>query len=181
MERLEAKIVEKEKCLNEAHEKLNDLTRESTATRETLEKKLEEQAREFETRLSLLNAEHELILKDVRQSKETAVSRLSKQMDVQKTESERTVSELREALSRKESENVELEARVRECEDALGKDKDERNQRLIEIQKNLEKEIESLKAAIDIKNIDLVQLRTKNNELMTKVLIYTFHFKYNRV
>lgn len=167
--------MEKEKSVQEAHTKLSELTRESSAVREALEKKLEEQEREYETRLGLLNAEHELILKEVRASKETAVSRLSKQLESERAESDKSMGELREALRRKESENAELEARLAECEDALAKDKDERNQRLIEIQRNLEKEIESLKAAIDIKNIDLVQLRTKNNELMTKVKQDTIH------
>jgi uncharacterized coiled-coil DUF342 family protein len=51
----------------------------------------------------------------------------------------------------------------------LAKDKDERIQRFIEAQHTLEKEIESLRAALDIKNIDLFELRTKNNELETKV------------
>lgn len=169
MEKLESRIVEKERNLVDIHEKLSELTRESSATRQALERKLVEQEREFETQLSLLNAEHDLILKEVRTSKETTISRLSKQMESERVESERVMGELRETLARKEIENVELVARLRECEDALAKDKDERNQRLIEIQRNLEKEIESLKAAIDIKNIDLVQLRTKNNELVTKV------------
>lgn len=169
MEKLEARIIEKEKSLTESHNKLADLTRESTEIREALEKKLSEQEIDYQTQLNLLNAEHELILKDVRQSKETAVSRLQKQVESQKAESDRLIDDLREQLARKESENAELEARLRECEDALAKDKDERIQRLLDIQKTLEKEIESLKAAIDIKNIDLVQLRTKNNELMTKV------------
>ena len=66
------------------------------------------------------------------------------------------------------SENIDLEARVKECEEALSKDKDERITRLLDIQHNLEKEIESLKAALDIKNLDLFDLRTKNNELVTQ-------------
>ena len=42
-------------------------------------------------------------------------------------------------------------------------------QRLLDVQRNLEREVESLKAAIDIKNTDLFELRAKNNELTTKV------------
>lgn len=64
---------------------------------------------------------------------------------------------------------MELEIKIKECEEALAKDKDERIQRLLDIQRNLEKEIESLKAALDIKNLDLFELRTKNNELVTQV------------
>ena len=45
-------------------------------------------------------------------------------------------------------------------------------QRLLDIQHNLEKEIESLKAALEIKNLDNFELRTKNNELETKVENY---------
>ena len=63
-----------------------------------------------------------------------------------------------------------METRIKECEETLAKDKDERIQRLLDTQRNLEKEIESMKAAIDIKNSDLFELRTKNNELMTKVI-----------
>ena len=66
-------------------------------------------------------------------------------------------------------ENSELDARIKECEETLAKDKDERIQRLLDMQRNLEKEIESLKTALDIKNVDLFDLRTKNNELTTKV------------
>ena len=63
-----------------------------------------------------------------------------------------------------------METRIKECEETLAKDKDERIQRLLDTQRNLEKEIESMKAAIDIKNSDLFELRTKNNELITKVI-----------
>lgn len=156
----------------EALDQLDRARIESRETRSQLEKKLAEQETEYETRLKLLEAEHDLIVKDVKQSKESTISRLNKQLETQKAENEQAVSELRETLARKEAENAELAARLRECEDALAKDKDERIQRLLDIQRTLEKEIESLKAAIDIKNIDLVQLRTKNNELVTKVENY---------
>jgi len=79
------------------------------------------------------------------------------------------------------SENVELESKIRECEETLAKDNDERIQRLVDIQRNLEKEIESLKTALDIKNVDLFELRTRNNELTTKLDNYhEIDMKYRR-
>merc|ERR1719215_1345220 len=86
-----------------------------------------------------------------------------------RVENETLVADLREQLKNKEIQNVELEIRIKECEETLAKDKDERIQRLLDIQHNLEKEIESLKAALDIKNCDLFDLRKKNNELTTKL------------
>ncbi len=74
-----------------------------------------------------------------------------------------------------------METRIKECEETLAKDSDERIQRLVDIQRNLEKEIESLKTALDIKNADLFELRTRNNELTTKLDNYNeLDIKYRR-
>lgn len=76
---------------------------------------------------------------------------------------------------------MDLDARIKECEDALSKDKDERISRLLDIQHTLEKEIESLKAALDIKNLDLFELRTQNNKLVTQCDNYNeMNMKYRR-
>ena len=68
------------------------------------------------------------------------------------------------------SENVKLETKIREFEETLAKYSDERTQRLVDIQRNLDKEIESPKTALDIKNDNLLELRTQNNELEDLIL-----------
>lgn len=76
---------------------------------------------------------------------------------------------------------MDLDAKIKECEDALSKDKDERISRLLDIQHTLEKEIESLKAALEIKNLDLFELRTQNNKLVTQCDNYNeMNMKYRR-
>ena len=117
--------------------------------------------------------ENDLIVKDLKQEKEANVKRLNKLLETQKSDNDKIVFELRENLETKTNENNDLNARVKEFEETLAKDKDERIQRLLDTQHNLEKEIESLKAALEIKNIDIYDLRTKNNELITKVDMYT--------
>lgn len=74
-----------------------------------------------------------------------------------------------------------MDARIKECEEALSKDKDERISRLLDIQHTLEKEIESLKAALEIKNLDLFELRTQNNKLVTQCDNYNeMNMKFRR-
>jgi chromosome segregation ATPase len=167
-----SEIEEKEKRLQTTHESLARLNQESNETKAKLEKQLATLEEEYKTQLGLVNMEHELIVKDLKQEKETSVKRLNKVIDAMKIENEKTVFELKEQLENKTSVNAELEGRVREFEETLAKDKDERIQRLLDSQRNLEKEIESLKAALDIKNLDLFDLRTKNNELTTKLENY---------
>jgi hypothetical protein len=125
--------------------------------------------REHRAQVSLLGGEHELAVSELRQDRDVTVRRLGETMEAMRVESERRISELNEQLAVRLSERAELERRVVECEAALAKDKDERVQRLLDVQSNLEREVESLKAAIDIKNTDLFELRAKNNELTTKV------------
>jgi hypothetical protein len=69
-------------------------------------------------------------------------------------------------------EKTDLEMRIKEFEETLAKDKDERIQRLLDTQHTLEKEIDSLKAALDMRGQDLLKLRSKNNELTTKLEDY---------
>ena len=167
-----SEIEEKEKKLQMTHESLARLNQESNEAKAKLEKQIASLEEEYKTQLGLVNMEHELIIKDLKQEKETSVKRLNKVIDTMKIENEKTVYELKEQLENKTSVNAELESRVREFEETLAKDKDERIQRLLDSQRNLEKEIESLKAALDIKNLDLFDLRTKNNELTTKLENY---------
>jgi chromosome segregation ATPase len=159
----------KERSVVELQEKLVKSVDESKSSILNLEKTIIEIKNEHRIQLSILNAEHDLLLKDLKQDRDASIKRLNHQIETMKVENEQQVFELTEQLDLKVSENAELERRVTECEEALAKDKDERIQRLLDIQRNLEREVESMKTAIDIKNTDLFDLRAKNNELTTKV------------
>jgi chromosome segregation ATPase len=169
LKRLERTIEEKEANLRFTNENLSKMSKEWNEVRASLERNLAQQDAEYKTQLSLLSMEHELIVKDLKQTSESTVSRLSKQMELSRAENEKKIENLQFELEKKTQESCDLESRLKECEEALSKDKDERIQRLLDIQHNLEKEIESLKAALDIKNEDLLKLRSQNNELTTKV------------
>lgn len=166
---MEKVIDDKETNLSQVTKDLEKLSKESAEMRTNLETKLAEQEKEHIIQLDLLSKEHDLVVKDIERNKETLTNRLNKQLETLKAESEKQIAQLQDELEKKLNENTELESRLKECEEALAKDKDERIQRLLDTQHNLEKEIESLKAALDIKNKDLVKLRTQNNELITKV------------
>ncbi len=160
---------------------LDQLLTESNETQRQLEKTLKTLKEEHEVEYNLMKKEHELIVNDLKQEKESNTKRLNKIIETGKAENEKIIFELKEQLKNKLSENAELEARLIECEETLAKDKDERIQRLLDTQHNLEKEIESLKAALDIKNMDLFEMRTKNNELITKVDNYNeLNMKFRR-
>lgn len=166
---LKSEIGEKDRALKQTQTNLANLTTEMNDMRAKLESQLAKQAEEYEIRRQLTVQEHELIVRDLKQERERDVKRLNKSIESLKLENEHQVGELREQLERKSAENAELDTRVREFEETLAKDKDERIQRMLDTQHNLEKEIESLKTALDIKNADLFDLRTKNNELTTKM------------
>lgn len=152
--------------------KLDRVTQESIETKKKYEKQIASLEEEHVTILNMRNMEHELIVKDLKQEKDTNVKRLNKLLETQKSDYEKVVFELKENLETKTNENNDLNTKIIEFEETLAKDKDERMQRLLDIQHNLEKEIESLKAALEIKNLDNFELRTKNNELETKVENY---------
>ena len=137
--------------------------------RQRYEKQIASLEEEHTSLLNMRAMEHELIVKDLKQEKDTSVKRLNKLLETQKSDYDKIVFELKENLETKTNENNDLNTRIKEFEETLAKDKDERMQRLLDTQHNLEKEIESLKAALEIKNLDIFELRTKNNELITKV------------
>lgn len=149
--------------------KLEKLLIESSETKKKLETRLEDLKAKHESECIAIQKQTDRMINDIRQEKESSISRLNKMMETTKIENEHLVADLRDQLKTKQDENIELDIRIKECEETLAKDKDERIQRLIDIQHNLEKEIESLKTALDIKNMDLFDLRTKNNELTTKL------------
>jgi hypothetical protein len=166
-------IEEKEKRLQTTQANLGNLTHELIETKQRHENQIAALIEEHNTLLNMKVMENDLIVKDLKHEKEANVKRLNKLLETQKSDNDKMVFELRENLETKTNENNDLNARVKEFEETLAKDKDERIQRLLDTQHNLEKEIESLKAALEIKNIDIYDLRTKNNELITKVDNYT--------
>lgn len=169
VKRLNSVIGSKEEELIETGNELTRVRNDSLKKVTELEAKLVELDQEHKIQIQYKDAEHDLIIKDLNKEKEQTIKNHAKLVEKMKIDYEKQVGELSEQLAAKITENNELELRVKECEEALAKDKDERIQRLLDIQHNLEKEIESLKAAIDIKNSDLFELRAKNNELTTKV------------
>jgi chromosome segregation ATPase len=170
---LKLEIEEKEKRLQSTQDNLDHLTHELIETKQRHENQIASLIEEHNTLLNMKVMENDLIVKDLKQEKEANVKRLNKLLETQKSDNDKIVFELKENLETKTNENNDLNARVKEFEETLAKDKDERIQRLLDTQHNLEKEIESLKAALEIKNIDIYDLRTKNNELITKVDNYT--------
>ena len=173
LESLTQELAETKRCLLTAQYSLERMTQESAETKLKLEKQIVSIEEEHKTQLSLKVMEHDLIVKDLKQEKETNTKRLTKLMDTQKAEYDKIVFELKENLEKRTNECADLTGKIKEFEETLAKDKDERIQRLLDTQHNLEKEIESLKAALDIKSLDIFDLRTKNNELITKVDNYT--------
>jgi hypothetical protein len=135
-----------------------------------LEAKLATTVDEYQIQIGLARAEHELVVDDLKRCNELAVRKLAQTLDELRAEKEKLVGEMTDQVAQGVAENAELARRLAECEDALAaKDKDERVVKLLEGQKHLEREVESLNAAIDIKNRDLNELRARNNELTTRV------------
>lgn len=89
---------------------------------------------------------------------------LSSEIGVLKADNQSLANKLHEHLC----ELNELREKLKVCEEELACNRDERIARLEESKRTLEREIESLKTAIDIKNKDISELRTRNNELYTK-------------
>jgi hypothetical protein len=173
LKRLTLEIDEKEKLLQTSKENLDRLALEASETKIQHDKHVAFLEEELKIQLNLKQMEHDLIVKDLKQDKDVNIRRLQKLLDAQKSEFEKAIDDLNESLESKVSENADLNQKIKEFEETLAKDKDERIQRLLDTQHNLEKEIESLKTALDIKNLDIFDLRTKNNELITKVDNYT--------
>jgi len=69
---------------------------------------------------------------------------------------------------------VELGVKIKEFEQKLRSDVEYK--RVLENRVNLEKEIESLKTALEIKNVEIVSLRKTNNELTSQVIFGFFSF-----
>ena len=166
---IRTEIDAKEEELRTVRDQLCALTKESDERVQELQRRAAEMEKEHNIQAGFMKAEHELLVKSLSEEKDLKLKALNKSMETMRSEHEKDKFEWSEQLESKINENVELERRVRECEETLAKDKDERFQRLLDAQHNLEKEIESLKAAIDIKNTDLFELRARNNELTTKV------------
>ncbi len=169
---LKQEIEEKERCLQMVQKNLERVTQESIEIKQKYENQIASLEEEHATILNMRDMEHELIVKDLKNEKDTNIKRLNKLLETQKSDYEKVVFELKETLETKTHENNDLNSKIIEFEETLAKDKDERMQRLLDTQHNLEKEIESLKAALEIKNLDNFELRTKNNELETKVENY---------
>ncbi|RNA30278.1 titin -like protein [Brachionus plicatilis] len=165
---LNSSMDEKQKEIDQLKTEIDQMTKESIEIKKSYEQKLIEIEEDYKTELKILNIDYDLGVKNLKQENDAKISRLNKTIDTMKIEHEKLVYELREEISKKNKENSDLDARIKECEEALSKDKDERITRLLDIQHTLEKEIESLKAALDIKNLDLFDLRTKNNKLVTQ-------------
>lgn len=171
----------KDHSLKCAEAKLEKLLIESNETKTKLESKLEELREKHENECVAIQKQADIMIKEINQDKESSIMRLNKMIESTRAENETLVADLREQFKNKQIENTDLEIRIKEFEETLAKDKDERIQRLIDIQHNLEKEIESLKTALDIKNVDLFDLRTQNNELTTKLDSYEeIEMKYRR-
>ncbi len=166
---LKQEIDVKDYNLKLAEQKLEKLLLESCEAKARLEAKIEEMNVKHESECIAIQKQADLIIADIKKEKEQSIMRLNKTMETTRFENEVLITDLGNQLKNKQSEAVELESRLKECEETLAKDNDERIQRLIDTQHNLEKEIESLKTALDIKNVDLFDLRTKNNELITKL------------
>lgn len=167
--KLKQEIDNKDYNLKLSEQRLEKLIKESSETKAKLEIKIEEMNLKHENECIAIQKQADLIIEDIKKEKEQCIMRLNKTMEATRVESEVMIADLNNQLKNKQVENTELETRLRECEETLAKDKDERIQRLVDTQKTLEKEIESLKTALDIKNVDLFDLRTKNNELITKL------------
>jgi DNA repair exonuclease SbcCD ATPase subunit len=166
---MQSEITEKEKCLKKIQIELDAFKSESNETKQRLENELKKVTEDYEQQSSLDRSEFDLTIETIKKEKDSKIKQLTRTIDTLKSDTSRTVADLNEQIKMKQSENQELLNRIKECEETLAKDKDERIQRLVDTQRTLEKEIESLKAALDIKSGDLSELRTKNNELITKL------------
>jgi chromosome segregation ATPase len=96
------------------------------------------------------------------------VTNLNNEIDLLKDDNQSMTNQLHEHLYQLR----ELREKLKTCEEELACNRDERISRLEEGKRTLEREIESLKTAIDIKNKDIFELRTRNNELYTKVSLF---------
>lgn len=142
IERLNKTIDDKEKKLVEIEKSLNEALC-----------KLSDKEKEYDGKIIKINEKH---LNEINECQ------------VELNEQNQMVESLNNELNEKHQLIIELEKKVTEYEETLNKNKEERLQESLDRQVLLEKEIESLKAAIEIKNIDLFDLRCKNNDLTTK-------------
>lgn len=101
---------------------------------------------------------------------ESNLKNLNSEIDGLKSDNQSMANKLNEQLN----ELGVLREKLKMCEEELACNRDERIAKLEDCKRTLEREIESLKTAIDIKNKDISELRTKNNELYTKVCDLTF-------
>jgi hypothetical protein len=178
---LQSEIEYAQEQLNKTQTDLNNIINESNQVKQKYDTQISQLEEDNKINLNLKDMEHDLIVKDLKKEKDLLVKKYNTQIDLMKLDSEKLVNELREQLEINQSEKFEMESKIKELEETLTKDKDDRIQRLQNKNVNLEKEIESLKAALDIKNSDLSDLRTKNNQLETQMENYNeLKMKLNR-
>ena len=178
---LQSEIEITQEQLNKTQTELNNLINESNQVKQKYDTQISQLEEDNKINLNLKDMEHDLIVRDLKKEKELIVKKLNTQIDQMKSDGDKLVNELREQIQLNQSEKYDLETKIHELEETLTKSKDDRIQRLQNKNVNLEKEIESLKAALDIKNSDLSDLRTKNNQLETQMENYNeLKFKLNR-
>ena len=129
---LKLEIIDKETHLQTIQYELERLTLESNETKQRLETELKNMSDEHKTQMDLNRLEHDLIITNLKQEKESTIRRLNKQIETMKNENEKFAFELNEQLKSKQNENLDLNNRIKECEETLAKDKNERIQRLLD-------------------------------------------------
>jgi len=154
---LNGQIDDKENCVQLAQKTLNEFVNKFNENKVNYEIEIDtlkvKQKNDMDQLKGKLNKENE-----------TNVKNLNNEIDVLKVDNQSMVNQLHEHLYQLQ----ELREKLKTCEEELACTRDERISKLKEGKRTLEREIESLKTAIDIKNKDIADLRTRNNELYTK-------------
>ncbi len=99
---LRAEIEAKSASLEQTEARLQRLQVESSETRLRLEAKLKSQAEKHEQECIMIQKQADLMIGDVQSEKESSISRLNKQIETARVESDALVTGLREELKNKQ-------------------------------------------------------------------------------
>jgi hypothetical protein len=99
---LRAEIEAKSASLEQTEARLQRLQVESSETRLRLEAKLKSQAEKHEHECIMIQKQADLMIGDVKSEKESSISRLNKQIEAARAESDTLVTGLREELKNKQ-------------------------------------------------------------------------------
>lgn len=94
-------MIDKQNQIDRLKNEIDRITKESTELKDNYETKILKIEEEFRTQIKILNFDHDLGIKNLKQESDVKITRLNKTIDSMKIEHEKLVYALREEIAKK--------------------------------------------------------------------------------